>query len=188
MPSANGDIIVTARKRAESLQDVPETITAFSAQALQKGGISNVNDLGRQLPNVVLNRRGDNEPNVVIRGVGAFGNTQGVGFYIDDVRNVTDQSARLVDLERVEVLKGPQGTLYGGSSIGGAIKFVTKKPLYDVEGSFTVEGGGQNILNVFGSVNLPIVDGVAALRLSAYAAHNGGYIYNPFLDEDRKST
>ncbi|MBA4758218.1 TonB-dependent receptor [Sphingosinicella sp.] len=180
----DGDIVVTARKRAESLQDVPETITAFSAQALERGGINNVNDLGRQLPNVVLNRRGDNEPNVVIRGVGAFGNTQGVGFYIDDVRNVTDQSARLVDLERVEVLKGPQGTLYGGSSIGGAIKFVTKKPVYDVEGRFTVEGGEQNTLNVFGSVNLPIIDGIAALRLSAYADHNGGYIYNPFLDEN----
>lgn len=183
-PVESDEIVVTARKRAESLQDVPETITAFSAQALQRGGISNVNDLGRQLPNVVLNRRGDNEPNVVIRGVGAFGNTQGVGFYIDDVRNVTDQSARLVDLERVEVLKGPQGTLYGGSSIGGAIKFVTKKPVYDLEGSVTVEGGEQNILNVAGSVNVPIVDGMAALRVSAYADYNGGYIYNPFLDEN----
>lgn len=179
-----GAIVVTARKRTETLQDVPETITAFSSEALQRGGISNVNDLGRQLPNVVLNRRGDNEPNVVIRGVGAFGNTQGVGFYIDDVRNVTDQSARLVDLERVEVLKGPQGTLYGGSSIGGAIKFVTKKPVYDTEGSFNVEAGEQNILNVAGSVNVPIVDGVAALRISAYADNNGGYIYNPYLDEN----
>lgn len=178
------EILVTARKRTESLQDVPETIAAFSSAALREGGINNVNDLGRQLPNVVLNRRGDNEPNVVIRGVGAFGNTQGVGFYIDDVRNVTDQSARLVDLERVEVLKGPQGTLYGGSSIGGAIKFVTKKPVYDLEGSVNVEGGEQNILNVSGSVNIPIVEGMAALRVSAYADYNGGYIYNPFLDEN----
>ena len=139
-----GEIIVTARKRSERLQDVPVTITAFSAETLEKAGIKNVDDIGRSLPNVVLNRRGDNEPNAVIRGVGGFGNTQGVGFYVDDVRNVTDQSARLIDLERVEVLKGPQGTLYGGSSIGGAIKFVTKKPSYDgVEGHVTIEGGGQ---------------------------------------------
>ncbi|AMK24336.1 MULTISPECIES: TonB-dependent receptor [unclassified Sphingobium] len=176
-----GDIVVTARKRSERLQDVPETITAFSADMLTKGGIANVDDLGRQLPNVILNRRGDNEPNVVIRGIGAFGNTQGVGFYVDDVRNITDQSARLVDLERLEVLKGPQGTLYGGSSIGGAIKFVTRKPSYEQEGHFTVEGGEQNILNVLGSVNVPIVDGVAALRISGYADHDGGYKYNPNL-------
>lgn len=182
--SDTSDIVVTARKRNERLQDVPETITAFSADALAKGGISDVDDLGRKLPNVVLNRRGDNEPNVVIRGVGAFGNTQGVGFYVDDVRNVTDQSARLVDLERVEVLKGPQGTLYGGSSIGGAIKFVTKKPVYETEGQFTAEVGERNILNIAGSVNLPIVDGIAAVRVSAYADHDGGYIYNPILDEN----
>lgn len=180
-PSA-GDILVTARKRSERLRDVPETITAFSSVALTKAGISDVNDIGRQLPNVVLNRRGDNEPNAVIRGVGGFGNTQGVGFYIDDVRNVTDQSARLVDLDRVEVLKGPQGTLYGGSSIGGAIKFVTKKPTYDgFEGHINAEGGGQRALNLDGAVNVPIKADVAALRVTAYSDSNGGYLTNPIL-------
>ncbi len=182
----SGEIIVTARKRNERLRDVPETITAFSSEALSKAGIANVDDIGRQLPNVVLNRRGDNEPNAVIRGVGGFGNTQGVGFYIDDVRNVTDQSARLIDLERVEVLKGPQGTLYGGSSIGGAIKFVTKKPSYDgIEGHVTVEGGGQEILNLEGAVNIPITEGIAAVRISAYADSNGGYLTNPLIVDTR---
>ncbi|WP_192812918.1 TonB-dependent receptor [Rhizorhabdus wittichii] len=185
-PSSGSEIIVTARKRNERLSDVPETITAFSSEALTKAGIANVDDIGRQLPNVVLNRRGDNEPNAVIRGVGGFGNTQGVGFYIDDVRNVTDQSARLIDLERVEVLKGPQGTLYGGSSIGGAIKFVTKKPSYDgIEGHVTVEGGGQEILNLEGAVNIPITDGTAAVRISAYADSNGGYLTNPLIVDTR---
>ena len=185
-PSASGEIIVSARKRNERLRDVPETITAFSSEALAKAGIANVDDIGRQLPNVVLNRRGDNEPNAVIRGVGGFGNTQGVGFYIDDVRNVTDQSARLVDLERVEVLKGPQGTLYGGSSIGGAIKFVTKKPSYDgIEGHVTVEGGGQETLNLEGAVNIPITDGTAAIRISAYSDSNGGYLTNPLIVDTR---
>ncbi|MEZ5656850.1 MAG: TonB-dependent receptor [Sphingobium sp.] len=177
-----GEIVVTARKKSERLMDVPETITAFSAETLEKAGIKNVDDIGRSLPNVVLNRRGDNEPNAVIRGVGGFGNTQGVGFYVDDVRNVTDQSARLIDLERVEVLKGPQGTLYGGSSIGGAIKFVTKKPSYDgVEGHVTVEGGGQEILNLEGAVNVPITDGKVAVRISAYSDSNGGYMLNPLI-------
>lgn len=121
-----GEIVVTARKRSERMIDVPETISAFSEASLQKAGITNLDKLGQAVPNVVLNRRGDNEPNVVIRGVGSFGNVQGIGFYIDDVQNFTDQASRLVDLERVEILKGPQGTLYGGSSIGGAVKYVTK--------------------------------------------------------------
>lgn len=180
-----GEILVTARKRTESLSDIPETITAFSSQALEKAGIKNIDDIGRSLPNVILNRRGDNEPNAVIRGVGGFGNTQGVGFYVNDVRNVTDQSARIVDLERVEVLKGPQGTLYGGSSIGGAIKFVTKKPSFDgAEGHVKVETGGQDILNLEGAVNLPISD-TAAVRVSAYSDSNGGYLTNPLVVDSR---
>lgn len=179
------EILVTARKRTESLSDIPETITAFSTQALEKAGIKNLDDIGRSLPNVVLNRRGDNEPNAVIRGVGGFGNTQGVGFYVNDVRNVTDQSARIIDLERVEVLKGPQGTLYGGSSIGGAIKFVTKKPSFDgTEGHVKVEAGGQDILNLEGAVNLPISD-TAAIRVSAYSDSNGGYLTNPLIVDTR---
>lgn len=185
-PVSSGEILVTARKRTESLSDIPETITAFTSEALEQAGIKNIDDIGRSLPNVVLNRRGDNEPNAVIRGVGGFGNTQGVGFYVDDVRNVTDQSARIVDLERVEVLKGPQGTLYGGSSIGGAIKFVTKKPNYDgVEGHVKVEAGGQNILNLEGAVNLPIAEDTAAVRISAYSDYNGGYLTNPLILDTR---
>lgn len=181
-----GEIVVTARKRSERLQDVPETITAFSSESLVKAGIKNVDDIGRALPNIVLNRRGDNEPNAVIRGVGGFGNTQGVGFYVDDVRNVTDQSARLIDLERIEVLKGPQGTLYGGSSIGGAIKYVTKKPSYSgVEGRVAVETGGQHILNLEGAVNIPISEDKAAVRVSVYSDSNGGFLTNPVVVDGR---
>ena len=97
-----GEIVVTARKRNERMIDVPETITAFSDASLAKAGITNIDKLGQSVPNVVLSRRGDNEPNVVIRGIGSFGNVQGIGFYIDDVQNFTDQASRLVDLERVE--------------------------------------------------------------------------------------
>ena len=72
--------------------------------------------------------RADGFPNVSIRGLGSFGNTQGVGFYIDDVQLFSDASSRFGDLERIEVLKGPQGVLFGGSNIGGAVKYVSKRP------------------------------------------------------------
>lgn len=171
------EILVTARKRSERMIDVPETISAFSEAALERAGISNLDKLGQAVPNVVLSRRGDNEPNVVIRGVGSFGNVQGVGFYIDDVQNFTDQASRLVDLERVEVLKGPQGTLYGGSSIGGAVKYVTRRPSDELEGRASIEAGERSTLNVNGSVNVPLSDALAA-RLSGYADTSDGFLKN----------
>ena len=182
LAQAEGDalmeaIVVTARKRSERLIHVPETISAFSEAALERAGIKNLDTLGQSLPNTVLSRRGDNEPNVVIRGVGSFGNVQGIGFYIDDVQNFTDQASRLVDLERVEVLKGPQGTLYGGSSIGGAVKYVTRKPSQEYEGTAAIEVGQQSIVNVNGSVNLP-VSNVFAVRLSGYLDTNDGFVKN----------
>ena len=182
LAQAEGDalmeaIVVTARKRSERLIHVPETISAFSEAALERAGIKNLDTLGQSLPNTVLSRRGDNEPNVVIRGVGSFGNVQGIGFYIDDVQNFTDQASRLVDLERVEVLKGPQGTLYGGSSIGGAVKYVTRKPSQEYEGTAAIEVGQQSIVNVNGSVNLP-VSNVFAVRLSGYLDTNDGFLKN----------
>lgn len=173
------EVVVTARKRDEAITDVPETITAYSGRHLEKAGIKNLDDLGRTLPNVVLNRRGDNEPNVVIRGIGSFGNVQGIGFYIDDVQNFTDQASRLVDLQRVEILKGPQGTLYGGSSIGGAVKYVSSKPTEEFEGKVSVEAGSYSILNVNGSVNVPLSDTVYA-RFSGYTDTTDGYLDNNF--------
>jgi len=175
--TALSEIVVTARKRSERLIDVPETITALSDAGLARAGITNIDKLGQALPNVVLSRRGDNEPNVVIRGIGSFGNVQGIGFYVDDVQNFTDQASRLVDIERVEVLKGPQGTLYGGSSIGGAVKYVTKKPADEFEARASVEVGEQSILNVNGSINAPLAENVF-FRISGYADSNDGYLRN----------
>ncbi|MBL4629636.1 MAG: TonB-dependent receptor, partial [Paraglaciecola sp.] len=170
-------IQVTARKRSEVLTEVPETITAFSSDTLKKAGIKNIDDLGKVIPNVILNRRGDNEPNVVIRGIGAFGNVQGVGFYVDDVQNFFDQSARIVDLQRIEVLKGPQGTLYGGSAIGGAIKYVTQKPTENFEAKISTEIGNLGTKNINGSVNFALSESVFA-RVSAYRDSSDGFSMN----------
>lgn len=183
----NGDIVVTARKREERLIDVPQTVQAISSQEIAKAGIENLEDLGRQTTNITLNTRSDNEPNVVIRGVGSFGNTQGVGFYFDDVQNFTDQSTRLEDIERVEILKGPQGTLYGGSSIGGAVKYVLRRPTTD---EFSAEGsvsyGSFDSKSLFAAVNAPASQDLA-FRVSGYISDTDGWITNTFNGKSLRS-
>ena len=122
------EIVVTARKREESLLDIPESVTAIGGADIERQNIKNLEDIGLLIPSLNLSPRADGFPNVSIRGLGSFGNTQGVGFYLDDVQVFSDASSRFGDLDRIEVLKGPQGTLYGGSNIGGAIKFVSARP------------------------------------------------------------
>jgi outer membrane receptor protein involved in Fe transport len=178
--AASGDIVVIARKRAETLNKIPETIDVVTAEEISKAGIDDLNDVGRITPNVVLNRRQDNEPNVVIRGVGSFGNTQGVGFYIDDVQNFTDQSASVEDVERIEILKGPQGTLYGGSNVGGAIKYVMKKPGEQFGAQARVEYGSFDTANIFAALDVPLSDTLST-RLSGYFNRSDGFVNNVFL-------
>ena len=122
------EIIVTARKREENLLEIPESLTTFSGDLVESANINGLEDISLLVPNLWMSRRLDGFPNVSIRGLGAFGNTQGVGFYLDDVQLFGDASSRFGDFERIEVLKGPQGILYGGANIGGAVKFVTKRP------------------------------------------------------------
>ena len=135
--AAPGDdeIIVTARRRSETLTSVPIAITAFSGDELQAKGAGDITALADEVPNVTLEpSRGTNSTlSAFIRGVGqqdpVSGFEQGVGIYLDDVYLNRPQAAVLdiYDVERVEVLRGPQGTLYGRNTIGGAIKYVTRK-------------------------------------------------------------
>lgn len=175
-----GEIVVMARKRSERLIEIPETISVLTSDQIERSGIASLNDVGRQTPNIVLNRRQDNEPNVVIRGVGAFGNTQGIGFYVDDVQNFTDQSAALADVERIEILKGPQGTLYGGSNVGGAIKYVLKKPNDELGFEGKAEYGSYGTANVFAAANVPASE-TFALRVSGYSNRSDGYVRNSLI-------
>ncbi|MDH3643812.1 MAG: TonB-dependent receptor plug domain-containing protein, partial [Gammaproteobacteria bacterium] len=115
------EVLVTARKRTESVLEIPETVAVISGEEIARRDLTTLDDIGNGIANLNLSKRGDGFPNVSIRGVGSFGNTQGVGFYLDDAQIFSDASSRFGDLERIEVLKGPQGTLYGGSNIGGAV-------------------------------------------------------------------
>lgn len=171
------EVVVTARKREESLQEIPESVSAMSSVELEMANIDQLNDIGGRIANLTLTTRADGYPNVTIRGVGSFGNTQGVGFFVDGVQIITDASSKMGDIERLEVLKGPQGTLYGGSNVGGAIKFITKRPdLEEKEGNVTVAVGDQDTRNFSGTVGMPIVKDRLALRIFGYHEEDDGFL------------
>ena len=173
------EITVTARKREESVLDIPESVAAISGDDIEKQGIKGLDKIGLSVPNLNLPMRTDGYPNVSIRGIGAFGLTQGVGFYLDDVQLFADASSRFGDLERIEVLKGPQGTLYGGSNIGGAVKFVSKRPTVGEDsGRIKVQRGGQDSQDWEGSANISMSDNWA-MRVFAFNRDDKGFLVNP---------
>ena len=136
---AGADIVVTARRREESLIDVPISVTAISGDALTRQGAVDITALQDKAPNMTLQvARGSNSTLIAfIRGIGqqdpVWGFEPGVGLYVDDVYVARPQGAVLdiFDIDRVEVLRGPQGTLYGRNTIGGAIKYVTRRLGHD---------------------------------------------------------
>lgn len=165
-PSAQlEEIVVTARRRSENLQEVPVAVSAFGATDLAESGVENITDLQQRLPNTTLQvSRGTNTTlTAYIRGVGQqdplWGFEPGVGIYIDDVYVARPQGAVLdiLDIERIEVLRGPQGTLYGKNTIGGALKYVTRS-LRDAD-PFTVEArvGSYSQRDLKVSAAVPIV-------------------------------
>ncbi|OHD07382.1 MAG: TonB-dependent receptor [Sphingopyxis sp. RIFCSPHIGHO2_12_FULL_65_19] len=176
--AGDDEIIVTARRRDERLIDVPVAITAYSGDALAKAGAIDITDIGQTTPNTTLEvSRGTNSTlSAFIRGVGqqdpVSGFEQGVGLYLDDVYLNRPQAAVLdiYDVERIEVLRGPQGTLYGRNTIGGAVKYVTKPLPQDV--SLKIKGtlGTYDQADLIVTASAPIGDllrvGVSGARLS----------------------
>lgn len=173
------EIVVTAQRRKESYLEVPVSISVISKTAIERSRIQGLEDIGRLVPNLTLSTRADGLPNVSIRGLGSFGGTQGVGFYLDDVQLFSDASSRFGDLERIEVLRGPQGTLYGGSNIGGAVKFVSVRPNPDAfTGRVTGTIGEQNTRDVEALLNVPLGQSGWAMRLFAFSASDDGFLVN----------
>ncbi|MDB5365175.1 MAG: TonB-dependent receptor [Rhodospirillales bacterium] len=156
---ATDEIIVTARRREETLKDVPVAVSVFNANKLNDLGATDITALQQSTPNLTIQvARGSNSTVITfIRGVGQqdplWGFEPGVGLYVDDVYIARPQGAVLdiFDIDRIEVLRGPQGTLYGRNTIGGAIKYVTRKigPGTEVEGKFTLGSYGEH--DEFGS-------------------------------------
>ncbi len=160
----SGEIIVTARRRAESLIDVPISLTAFSGEALEQRGTPDITALQFRTPNTTLQvARGSNSTLIAfIRGVGQqdplWGFEPGVGLYVDDVYIARPQGAVLdiFDVERVEILRGPQGTLYGRNTIGGAVKYVTRRLGSELAGRVTASYGSYNQIDLSGTIAVPL--------------------------------
>lgn len=173
------EIVVTARKREENPLEISESLTVFGADFIDNNDIDNLTDIANLVPNMYMAVRADGLPNVSIRGVGAFGNTQGVGFYLDDVQVYADATASFGDIERIEVLKGPQGTLYGGSNIGGAVKYVTNKPdPSGFSGNAQVGFGEDNYYKASAVINAPL-SADWAVRLFAQTENDDSFLVNP---------
>ncbi len=182
-------VLVTSQKRIEDVRKVPLSVTAISGESLKDNQIVDFADLTRNLPNVSFNSQGGaGLATIEIRGVSSQAGSATVGVYLDDVslttRNLYSQGTaepRFFDIERVEVLRGPQGTLYGAGSMGGTLRFISKQPDLKTFGgdaraevSSTADGGtnyqAQAVLNV------PLSRDVAAFRIGVQAGHDAGYV------------
>ncbi|OCC25729.1 TonB-dependent receptor [Croceicoccus estronivorus] len=180
----NDDIVVTAQRREERLLDVPISVSAMSSEALDRAGVSNVSDIGTYVPNIQINQTVGNTfgPLISIRGLApssdtSLGRDQPVGLYVDGVpiAKSTGAAFDVVDLERVEVLRGPQGTLYGKNTIGGAVNLVTRKPSGEFGGSLTLGAGEHDLFTQRISVDLPALgtEGEGLGTLKAKVAYTG---------------
>jgi outer membrane receptor protein involved in Fe transport len=188
----NGEIarvIITAQKRKEDIRDVPVSVSVMSAEQLKASQINTVEDLTRNIPNISFSSQaGPGLGTVEIRGVSSQAGSATVAVYLDDVslttRNLYSQGTaepRFFDIDNVEVLRGPQGTLYGASSLGGTIKFVSKQPdLKYLGGSASAEiygtQHGSTSWQEEGVINVPIIKDKLAIRVGLQSGHQGGYI------------
>lgn len=174
-------VTVTARRREESLQDVPVSVTAYSADQLSKSGIADITGLAQTLPNTTMSAsRGTNSTlTSFIRGVGQqdplAGFESGVGIYLDDIYLARPQGAvaEIYDVERIEVLRGPQGTLYGRNTIGGAVKYVTRKLLPSTDIRFKGAIGTYGQTDAVLTVATPVSDTVRVGAALAKFKRNG---------------
>jgi iron complex outermembrane receptor protein len=177
------EVIVTARYRTESVQNVPMSISVTRAEDLVMQGITHLGDLQKSVPNAAISAaRGTSSTlTAYIRGIGQedplWGYESGVGLYIDDVYIARPQGALLdtIDLERIEVLRGPQGTLYGKNALGGAIRYITRKPDFSSGGKVSLALGSYDQRDVAAQFLTPVVDNLLAASLSIADFNRDGF-------------
>jgi outer membrane receptor protein involved in Fe transport len=189
--NALDEVVVTAQKRVSTVQDTPISIAATSGEDLRARGITSFANLAQATPGVSLKSEGPSQTEIEMRGMtSSGGNSATVGFYLDDIALTGPASAQnghvvidpsLYDLSRIEVLRGPQGTLFGSGSMGGTVRLITNQP--DLTGFHAsaqsilsgTEGGGLNHNDNF-MVNLPLIDDKLALRLVGTENYTSGWI------------
>jgi len=182
------EIVVTSQKRSEDIKDIPISVSAITGTALAEHHIADYDDITRAVPGISFQAgAGPGLDNIEIRGVSSTSGSSTVGIYIDEVSVTTPNfydgavQPKLFDLDRIEVLRGPQGTLYGASSMGGTVRFITKQPdLNEFSASVSTDlsdthhGGFNN--DEFAVLNVPVIDGVFALRFGVDLSGQSGYI------------
>ena len=190
------EIVVTAQRRTESLQDVPITIQALTGETLKQLNVTTFDDFVKYLPNVTQASTGPGQSTIFMRGVssgitgqqgtGSTGPIPNVAVYLDEQsaalpgRNLDVYAA---DLERIEVLEGPQGTLFGSGAQAGVLRYITNKPKLDateanVNAGYSYTAHGDPNANVDAMLNLPLIPDVLAVRGVIYDDSRGGYINN----------
>jgi iron complex outermembrane receptor protein len=184
------ELIVTAQKREESFQDVPISITGFTGMQLEDAGIDNTLELAKQVPNVYL-KHAEPENTIIIRGVTSFHSSiyAPAGFYVDDVNYPLQymHNAELFDVERVEVLKGPQGTLYGRNAESGVINVITRQPGNEFKGKIVAEYGNYDSSRVGASFSGPLIEDRLFLGVAVQKKDSDGYYTNAYDDDDEIS-
>jgi iron complex outermembrane recepter protein len=196
-PAALQEVVVTAQKRTEREQDVPTTIVVLSGAELEDRGAVQLEDYAKEVPGMnVIGARGPGLGEIVLRGITTGSDhSSPVGLYLDDVPFTPSSPIALTtnlafdpdlaDIDHIEVLEGPQSTLYGANTVGGLVKFVTKQPdLHTLEGELSVTGTDIDAGGTGGgaraSINLPIVDDVVGLRVSAFYRNDAGFVDNEY--------
>lgn len=182
------EVVVTSRRREESLQDVPIAVSAFSAESIARNMIEGVDDVFSRTPNVSYTTEGSRDrKRLSIRGVTEFITEAGeatvpantFGIYIDDFSVATATSnPGVMDIERIEVLRGPQGTYFGRNAVGGALNITTKKPTNDFFAEVSADASRYETYEVAGTLNLPLIDDKLAMRANVKYQESDGYIKN----------
>jgi iron complex outermembrane recepter protein len=184
------EIVVTATRRAERLQDVPQSISAFDAAAIEKRGMKQFDDYAKFIPGMSISDREPGATTIIFRGVAAsglqFGAVASSALYLDEqpiTQSGRNPDPRLIDIERVEALRGPQGSLYGASSQSGTLRVITNKPdpkEFDgwVDAQLSQIDGGDTGYDVAAMVNIPLASDRLALRLVGFTSEDAGFIDN----------
>jgi iron complex outermembrane recepter protein len=196
-PASGGglqEVVVTARKVEENLQIVPISVNVFTQKDLSNLAITNMDDYLQKVPSISYISTGPGTQLFVIRGVSDgsnpnYANTSSTGFFVDDMSmsyGGAQPDLHLYDVERIEILNGPQGTLFGAGAMSGAIRYITNKPdVKDFSAGVDLDGGkiqgGQNNQTYEGFVNIPVIPGILGFRASAFSVDNGGFINNELV-------
>ena len=184
-----GDIVVTARKREENLQSTPLSVAALSGDALEKAGIDEFSEIASRVPGFTMNPDNVTEPNIFLRGIGtdieSAASSAAIGFFLNDVYLPRAQGSviELVDLERAEIVRGPQGTLYGKNVVGGAINYITRKPTDEFRAGAQIGIGNYDSFEMKANVGGKIAEGLAGSIAGVVRRHDG-YAFNTFTGND----